>query len=48
MRSKLLNSFIWIIDVTQKGTTNSGQSAPGRIGNEGVLHIPPNLNIRCR
>ena len=38
--NKLLNSSIWPIDGTQKGTTYSGQIGPGVKGNEEVVHIP--------
>ena len=37
--SKGLNSSIWLIDGTQKGTNTLGQSGPGSNGNEEVFHI---------
>ena len=33
------NGSIWLIDRTQSGTTNPGQSWPGSNGNEGILLI---------
>ena len=36
---KRLNSSIWPINRTLKGTTNLGQSEPGSNGNEGVVLI---------
>ena len=38
--NKWINSFIWLIDWTQTGTYNLGQSGCGSNGNEGVVHIP--------
>ena len=36
----MLNSSIWLIDMTISGASIPGQSEPGSYGNEGVLHIP--------
>ena len=38
-------SSIWPIDWTLSGATTSGQSGPGKIGNEGVLCIPQSSSI---
>ena len=38
--SKLLDSSIWLIDGTLRGTTTPSQSGPGSDGSEGVFHIP--------
>ena len=38
-------SSIWPVDSNLSGATTSGQSEPGRDGNEGVLHIPQSSTI---
>ena len=36
---------IWLIDRTLSAATTSGQSGPGKDGNEGVLRIPQSSSI---
>ena len=38
-------SSIWPTDRTLSGTTTPGQSGPGSVGNEGVLHIHQSSSI---